>query len=56
LTLKQGSLPGSELAKILDESQQPLRLYDPGYMNVINCVSFFPDAISTSIDLQNQLY
>jgi len=39
LTLKQGSLPGSELAKILDESQQPLRLYDPGYMNVINCTS-----------------
>ncbi len=47
LTLKQGSLPGGELGKILDETQQPLRLYDPGYMNVINCVSFVLQKNST---------
>lgn len=39
LALKQGSLPGGELAKIVDEHQEPLRVYDPGYMNVINCTS-----------------
>jgi len=39
LTLKNDALPGNELAKITDAEGEPLRLYDPGYMNVINCTS-----------------
>jgi citrate synthase len=39
LALKQGSLNGNELAKIIDEQQQTMKLYDPGYVNVVNCTS-----------------
>ncbi len=41
LAVKNGSLPGSELAKITDVDKEPLRLYDPGYTDVMCCVSFF---------------
>ena len=29
----------SDLAKIADDPENPLRYYDPGYMNTINCTS-----------------
>lgn len=38
LALKHGAINGNELAKIVDDQQQTLKLYDPGYVNVINCV------------------
>ncbi len=38
LPLKHGALGGNEIAKIVDDQQQTLKLYDPGYVNVINCV------------------
>jgi len=41
LAVKHGSLPGSELAKITDTDNEPLRLYDPGYTDVMCCVSLF---------------
>jgi len=39
LSIVDGILPGSELAKIKDAKNNPLRLNDPGYMNTVACVS-----------------
>jgi citrate synthase len=39
LAVKNGSLPGSELSKITDTNSEPLRLYDPGYTDVMCCTS-----------------
>jgi len=55
LTLKNDSLPGNELAKIKDGDGEPLRLYDPGYMNVINCVEFCTIQYSKDIRLRESL-
>jgi len=39
LPIKHGSLYGSELSKIKDTDNEPLRLYDPGYTDVMSCTS-----------------
>ena len=39
-TLFDGAIKASDLEKIKDVSGNPLRCYDPAYMNTINCVNF----------------
>ena len=39
-TLFDGAIRASDLEKIKDSEGNPLRSYDPAYMNTINCVNF----------------
>lgn len=38
LPIKNNFIVANELTKFTDEQSNPLRLYDPGYMNTIACV------------------
>ena len=38
LPIKNNYIVANELTKFTDEQSNPLRLYDPGYMNTIACV------------------